>query len=115
MPLLKCQLSIELEEDTKQSLMQELSSLASRITGKPEQYIMVSVSEGSFLMGGQPVKGAFLAVRGIGGLGGDINRQLSEGICNILQEKAGISPGQVYINFADVAPNDWGWNNGTFG
>ena len=54
-------------------------------------------------------------IRSIGGLSGDVNRKLSQQVCNLLNESLGIPPNRVYLNFTDVGASHWGWNGSTFG
>ncbi len=54
-------------------------------------------------------------VRSIGGLSGDVNRQLSQKIGSLLKDSLGVPPDRVYLNFTDVPAGNWGWNGDTFG
>jgi len=67
------------------------------------------------LMSGRTGAAAFVDVRSIGGLSGDVNARLSQQICQLLQTSLGISPDRVYLNFAGVSAANWGWNGETFG
>jgi len=40
--------------------------------------------------------------------------QLSALLCELAKSDLGITGERVYINFADVPPNLWGWNGETF-
>jgi phenylpyruvate tautomerase PptA (4-oxalocrotonate tautomerase family) len=56
-----------------------------------------------------------IAIRSIGGLGGDVNRQLAQKIGSLLKESLSVPPDRIYQNFTDVAATNWGWNGDTFG
>jgi phenylpyruvate tautomerase len=116
MPLLKLETSVVLSPEKKSSLLLSLTKVLARDTGKAERHVMVVIEDGAaVMMAGQVVSGAFVDVRGIGGLTGKVNRQLSEDICTILQQECSISPEAVYLNFTDVKADNWGFNRSTFG
>jgi len=115
-PLLQLKTSVALSKDQKSALLTSLSNALSQDTGKPERYVMVVIDDGaSVMMAGSEVSGAFVDVKGIGGLGGSVNKKLTQSICGILQKTCGISPETVYLNFTDVKAENWGFNNSTFG
>lgn len=115
MPMVGLQTSAKLSEEQKQGLLKGLSSYTAQTLGKPERYVMVVGQPASILMAGTDQPAAFVEVRSIGGLSGDVTRTLSAGICRILKEEAGIEGDCVYINFMDIAADAWGWNGSTFG
>lgn len=54
-------------------------------------------------------------MRSIGGLNRAVNRQLSEQIGALLQERLRIPPERIYLGFTNVSTENWGWNGTTFG
>ena len=66
-------------------------------------------------MSGKAVEAAFVDIRSIGGLSGEVNRKLSQQVCNLLKESLGIAAERIYLDFTDVDAGHWGWNGGTFG
>ena len=71
MPLLQLKTSSTLSKEQKSSLLSSLSTALSQDTGKPERYVMVVIDDGAaVMMAGGEVTGAFVDVKGIGGLGG---------------------------------------------
>lgn len=115
MPLLKLETTVSLDEQTRASLLAALSRTMAESTGKPEEYVMVTASQASIQMSGKPGNAAFVDIRGIGGLGGEVNRQLTQKICHLLNQSLGVPPNRVYLNFTDVEGQNWGWNGNTFG
>ena len=115
MPLLKLETTVSLAEEKGKPLLAALSKAVAAVTGKPEQYVMVTVSHSAILMSGKAGDAAFVDVRGIGGLKGETNRQLSQQICKLLKDSLGIAPDRVYLNFTKVEAGNWGWNGSTFG
>lgn len=115
MPLLKLETTSVLSEEKRAALLASLSKTVAGIIGKPEQYVMVTAGQAAILMSGQADEAAFVDIRSIGGLTGEVNRKLSKQICQLLDDSLGITPDRVYLNFAEVAAHDWGWNGSTFG
>ena len=115
MPLLKLETTVVLAEDKRKALLASLSRIVAETIGKPEDYVMVTVSPASILMSGKPGDAAFVDLRSIGGLGGDVNRQLSQKVCRLLNESLGVPPNRVYLNFTEVEAGNWGWKGNTFG
>ncbi len=115
MPLLKLETTVPLPEEKGKPLLAALSKTVASATGKPEQYVMVTVTQSAMLMSGKTGDAAFVDVRGIGGLNGETNGKLSEQICKLLKDSLGIATDRVYLNFTEVEAGNWGWNGSTFG
>jgi phenylpyruvate tautomerase PptA (4-oxalocrotonate tautomerase family) len=115
MPLLKLETTVALTEDKRQALLSSLSKILAETIGKPQQYVMVTVSQAAMQMSGSPGDAAFVDVRSIGGLTGEVNRNLSKKVCELLHESLRIPPNRIYLNFTDVQASHWGWNGNTFG
>jgi phenylpyruvate tautomerase len=115
MPLLKLETTVSLPEEKGKPLLTALSKAVAGAIGKPEQYMMITVSHSAMLMSGKGDDAAFLDIRSIGGLNGETNRKLSQQICKLLKDSLGIAPERIYLNFTDVEAENWGWNGSTFG
>ena len=115
MPLLKLETTVVLSEDKRQALLASLSKTVAETIGKPQQYVMVAASQVAMQMSGSPGNVAFVDVRSIGGLAGDVNQKLSQKVCKLLNEALGVPPNRIYLNFTDVEASHWGWNGSTFG
>ena len=115
MPLLRLETSVALPEDKRKALLASLSKAVAETIGKPEQYVMVTASQSAMLMSGKPGDGAFVDLRSIGGLGGNVNQQLAQKVGGLLKESLGVPPDRIYLNFTDVPAGNWGWNGDTFG
>lgn len=77
MPLLKLETNVAFDEEKQKALLAELSGVVARTLGKPEQYVMVTITSAAMLMSGKAAPAAFVDVRSIGGLGGTANGELS--------------------------------------
>jgi phenylpyruvate tautomerase PptA (4-oxalocrotonate tautomerase family) len=115
MPLLKLETTVVLSDENRKVLLASLSKIVAGTIGKPEEYVMVTVSPAAILMSGKPGEAAFVEVRSIGGLSGDVRRKLSEKICNLLNDALAVPQNRIYLNFTDVEAGNWGWNGNTFG
>lgn len=115
MPLLALHTSVPLSQQQCQDLLAPLSQILVEGIGKPERYVMVTVGAAAIRMAGAEGPAAHVEIRSIGGLNGSANRKLSERLCTLLQERLGIPPDRVYLNFTNVSAENWGWNGGTFG
>jgi phenylpyruvate tautomerase len=115
MPLLKLETTIVLTEEKRKALLASLSRIVAETTGKPEKYVMVTVNPAAMLMAGQPGDAAFVDVRGIGGLTAAVNRQLSQKVCQLLNESLAVPADRIYLNFTEVEASNWGWQGNTFG
>ncbi len=114
MPLLKLQTNATIPEEKRNDLLGSLSKITAQTIGKPEQYVMVTLGAPDMLMAGKAGDAAFVDIRSIGGLSGDVDRQLSQKVCQLLKDSLGIPPERVYLNFTDVPASEWGWNGSTF-
>ena len=115
MPLLKLETTVAISEDKLRTLLTSLSKAVAETIGKPEQYVMVTISQAVMAMSGTLGNAAFVDIRSIGGLSSGVNRKLSEQISKLLNDSLGIPSDRVYLNFADVDAANWGWNGSTFG
>ena len=115
MPLLKLETTVVLSEAKRQALLAALSKMVGETIGKPQQYVMVAASQAAMQMSGHPGDAAFVDLRSIGGLTDDVNRKLSQKICQLLNDSLGVPPNRIYLNFTDVKATHWGWNASTFG
>jgi phenylpyruvate tautomerase len=115
MPLLKLETTVVVSEDKRKALLASLSRAVAGTIGKPEQYVMVTVSQAAILMSGKAGDAAFVDIRSIGGLTDEVNHKLSQQVCQLLHDSLGVPPDRVYLNFTDVDAASWGWNGSTFG
>lgn len=114
MPLLSLHTSVPVPPDAREPLLKTLSRIVAETVGKPETYVMVTLSEGAVCLAGEEVNGAFVDVRSIGGLNPEVNRRISEQVCLLLLDRLQIPQERVYLNFRDVAHTDWGHDGRTF-
>ena len=111
MPLLSVSTSIEINE--KKLFLKNCSRLVSKLTNKPEQFVMVRLFDQTsmyFNMDGGP--SCFIDFKSIGSLNPP---EMSKEISNFISNQIGIPINRVYICFEDIDASNWSWNGKTFG
>lgn len=115
MPLIQVHTNAVIPADRQTTLLEALSRVVAEAIGKPEQYVMATVSSSACLMSARPGPAAFVDIRSIGGLDTAVNQTLAREVSRVLGRDLQIQPDRVYLNFTDVPATHWGWNNETFG
>jgi phenylpyruvate tautomerase len=115
MPILKLETTVALSDEQRNTLLGSLSKVVAGTIGKPEQFVMVSISHSAMLMSGEAGMVAFVDLRSIGGLTREVNRKLSQQVGQLLSDTLGITPNRIYLNFTEIEAGNWGWNGSTFG
>lgn len=114
MPYLRIQTNLPLNKKTDRSLLQEASALVAKELGKPEEYVMVALQPDiSMAFAGTDDPAAFIELKGIG-LPAAKSQRLSQVLSGLVNQHLGIPIDRIFLNFADVPPNLWGWNGDTF-
>ena len=112
MPLITVQTSATSIPKSNEFL-KALSAEISKLTRKPEQYVMAILNIGvpmSFAGSSEP--SCYIEIKSIGALNPS---QMSAAICELVNIKTGINSNRIYISFEDVPASLWGWNGRTFG
>ena len=114
MPFLSILTNQKLNADQRSELLTRASRTVAELLGKPERYVMVSVTQNDAMCFAQtdaPL--AYLELKSIG-LPEDSGRDLSQALCALMHELLAIDKDRVYIEFANARRHMWGWNGGTF-
>jgi phenylpyruvate tautomerase PptA (4-oxalocrotonate tautomerase family) len=112
MPFIKVQTNQKVER--KEELLKKLSAQMAEQLGKPESYIMTALeAELKMTFGGSTEKTAFIEVKSIG-LKQSMTEELSQFICEFMEQELEIEQDRIYIEFADAPGAMWGWDGGTF-
>ncbi|XP_074559042.1 uncharacterized protein LOC141814980 isoform X1 [Curcuma longa] len=106
MPCLNLSTNIRLEDVDTSAVLSEATKIISDIVGKPESYVMV-VLKGSIpiLFGGTQQPAAYGELVSIGGLDPDVNKKLSAGIADILENNLSIPKSRFFLKFYDSKAN----------
>jgi phenylpyruvate tautomerase PptA (4-oxalocrotonate tautomerase family) len=95
-------------------VLEKASQLVAHALNKPEDYVMVSLEPAAPMMfAGKTAPAAFLELRAIG-LPVGKTAELSRVLCGFAETELGIAQDRVFINFADVPAQLWGWNSDIF-
>ena len=114
MPLVSLRTNVSLEREQESAMAQQLSLLASRLTNKPEQWVMVHVASAQTMrFAASDLPCAYLECKSIGLSDAQIPL-LAEGLSALLQQHLQLDPARIYIEFTSALPQHWGWNGGTF-
>lgn len=114
MPYLKIQTNQTIDNQKTQAFLKKASGLVAQALGKPEEYVMVKIeASGAMMFAGSDAPTAFLELRAIGLPKGKTS-DLSQVLCELIESELGVSKDRIFINFADVPSNLWGWNGQTF-
>lgn len=104
--------------DTNQScndlenFIKTASQTVSLVSGKPENYVMVSLNTEKIMsMGGSTDPVAFIDYRS---LGLPDTTALSDALCQLIHNEFNIPGERVYISMTDSPRQNWGWNHSTF-
>ena len=111
MPLLNISTNKEIKNEQK--LLLKSSKFISSILDKPEDFVMVKLSEPLqmvFAATNEPC--CFIEIKSIGSIEPS---KMSKPICEFFSNELGISIGRIYIFFQNVDSNMWAWNGKTFG
>jgi phenylpyruvate tautomerase len=113
MPLLQIQTSAPIGAAAE--LLKALSSELSRELGKPEAYVMVSITRTTdMLFGGSPAPCCFAVLKNIGTFDPALTEKLSGILCAKLSDALAVPPARIYIEFVDAKAHLWGYDGGTF-
>lgn len=100
--------------DTDSSQLKMLSKTVAEGLGKPESYVMVSLTHNpDMLFAGTNEALAYCELKSLG-LQESQTAALSESLCSCLNKLYGIPPSRIYIEFSAPPRAMWGWNNKTF-
>ena len=112
MPYLHVHTNVQVED--KSGFLSACSELASNLLGKPENYVMVELSENkAMLFAGTNAPLAFIELKSLG-LTEVQTAGLSSRLCAFLRSELGIDAARIYIDFASPERTMFGWNGGTF-
>mmetsp|Transcript_18362 Transcript_18362/g.38228 ORF Transcript_18362/g.38228 Transcript_18362/m.38228 type:complete len:165 (-) Transcript_18362:115-609(-) len=100
--------------EAKLDIMKKCSKLISEVTGKPEQYVAVSITDGaSVIWGGETCNAALGCFYCIGQINKENNGAIQAGVSSLLKPH-GVEDDKIYINYFDVPRENCGWSSRTF-
>jgi phenylpyruvate tautomerase len=117
MPLIQLDTSCTFpDQSRKHAIATMLSQIAAEATGKPEQYVMVSIHDNlAMMISSAAGPCALVTVKAIGGLNKSVTQTLVAKVSQLLQKELSIPQTRVYLTFEELAPTHWAWDGKTFG
>ena len=111
MPLLSVSTSIEINE--KNLFLKNCSQFVSKLTNKPEQYVMIRLFDQiPIYLNMDKSPSCFIDFKSIGSLNPP---EMSKEISIFIENQIGIPANRVYICFEDIDASNWSWNGKVFG
>ena len=111
MPLLNISTNAKIENE--QILLAKSSDFISSLTGKPENFVMVKLSDSlPMYFAGSDELCAFIEIKSIGSL---VPSEMSKPIFEFFSTELEIPTERIYVSFNDVDSSQWAWNKKTFG
>ena len=111
MPLLSLSTSVNISE--KKVFLKNCSQLISKLTKKPEKFVMVRVyDQVPMYFNNDMCSSCFIELKSIGSLNPSL---MSKEISIFISKEIGIPIDRIYLNFEDINASNWGWNGKTFG
>ncbi|GMH43619.1 hypothetical protein BSKO_11541 [Bryopsis sp. KO-2023] len=115
MPTLNLTTNVPAGSVNSSDLLATLSKMVAEALGKPEKYVLISVTtEKPMSFGGTEDPCAYAELISIGKLGLEENKKISAVLSECVSVKLGVPSNRFYIKFVDVARQDFGWSGGTF-
>ena len=113
MPFIDSKITMKVSDKQKEEIKTELGKMISTLN-KSETYLMVGIEDSYDLwLGGKKLDyGAYVSVSLYGNAPKSAYDKLTGQICDLLNEKLGISGNDVYVTYHPVS--DWGWNGTNF-
>ena len=111
MPLISITTSVKINDKT--NLLKKSSILLSKLTKKPEKFVMVKLIESvPMYFAGDDSPSCFINIKSIGSLEPS---KMAEELCNFIKSEIEIPSNRIYINFDDIDASMWAWEGRTFG
>jgi len=114
MPYFKIETNQKLDDAGAEKLSKDMSLFLSGLLGKPERVIMVSVYHSITMMFNENTSpAAYVEMKSIG-LTQDKCAEYSNAICGFFETSLNIPADRIYIDFAAINGEMFGWNKQTF-
>lgn len=96
------------------SIITELSKVVAAALGKPESYVLVSLTtDKTMCFAGTEDPCAWAEIVSVGGYRGR-TREISAAIMPAIESALGVSQARCYLKFTAVDGSDMGWQGSTF-
>ena len=114
MPYFCIETNQPIDRAANRELLKKVSAFIAGLLGKPESYVMIAIKpETPLIFDGSDEPAAFVRVKSIG-LPKESCPQMSDKICNLLEQEMHVPKNRVFIDFKDLEREMFGWNGKTF-
>lgn len=114
MPMIATKTNVTISPDAELRLKNELGKAISILSGKSEQWLMLSFEDNQHLYfhgdGSEPI--AYIEVKAFGKIDYAQSNKLTAKICEIFGNALGIDASNIYVKYEEVEM--WGWNGSNF-
>jgi len=114
MPYLQIQTNVEVTTEKQTKLLKAASHTVASALNKSENYVMIALqTDIPMLFAGSDEPLAFVQLQSLG-LAEQQTEDLSQVLCDFVEQHLNIAKARVYIEFASPPRSMWGWNGKTF-
>lgn len=114
MPVLTIRSTAAIGEDAVASLLAAGSASLATTMGQPEAYVMTLFERADGMtMAATSDPSCLIEVRSVVELTADQTRAITGELCTLVEERLGIGPLRVFVNFTDFRRAMWGFNGST--
>lgn len=114
MPMISTKTNVAISGEQELTLKSELGKAISILSGKSEQWLMLSLEDNCrlYFKGDNSKPIAYVEVKVFGKIDYSQSNKLTAKICEIFGNALGIDASNVYIKYEEV--DMWGWNGSNF-
>jgi phenylpyruvate tautomerase len=114
MPYVSIQTNQSIPAENQNALLAAVSDLVSSQLGKPEEYVMAAIIQGSSMIFARDrAPSAFVELSSIG-VPDEKRNPLCSGLTELISVHAAIPSNRIYVVLADISPRLWGYQGKTF-
>lgn len=116
MPFINSIITEKVSDEKKEILKSQIGLLISELPGKTEEWLFVSINDGTtlYFRGVKREKAAIVEVKIFGSQERADKERLTSKLCKLFEEELGIPGECIYVIYSEVQDGNWGWNGSLF-
>ena len=116
MPVLTIRSTAPIDDDAIASLLTAGSASLATTMGQPEAYVMTLFERADAMtMAGTTEPSCLIDVRSVVELSAEQTKTITGELCALMNDRLGVGPERVFVNFTDFRRPMWGFNGSTLG
>jgi phenylpyruvate tautomerase PptA (4-oxalocrotonate tautomerase family) len=116
MPLITIQSNASVDDAAVAPMLSVFSARLAELLGQPEAYVMTLYDRpAGMTMAATADPCCLVEVRSIVEFSSEQTRDVARAVCAMLEERLGVAPNRVFLNFTNFDPAMWGFNGATLG